>query len=542
MGCAEEKELAMRTNVRPKIIVGLVLLLVAVLAACGGPTPAVPALSLALSSSSGTVFRGQSMTVDVTLTRSGGASEDVQLSADIPTYPDVKATFTPLTLTGSILTSTMTIDVGTDADDGPVTIMVSADGPDLSASEPFTLTVDSLTVTGSVVALFGAPLSGASVSSQGVAAVTAADGSFTLAGLSVPYDVTVYSTADQWVHVFEGMTTSDPVLMPAGAALGSSPSFKSAALSGTLTGATVPVAAGHVMVVCAEGLSGPTYASCDRLTPGDSTYSLTVSWNGAASEPIRVHALEYAVDGGGIPTAYGGYGMAETTVTDGGTLTKDVALGAGPSSTTFTGAVSTAPGLTLSTAYASLRLSDNLSIAIAPFDPTLPFSLPMPNLTNATFDAMVTATSASTGQSAGWKVRSTGSAGMVELGAPPVLITPPPGSTDVTLATQFKAANEAGGVLTFIWMSSGSAPAFAVTTAGDTATIPDVAGIALPPATAYNLLMIGSTGYTTVDAATQAYLQDFYNVMLLSTNGGPGPSTDGGMVLGGVSTGFTTAP
>ncbi len=338
------------------------------------------------------------------------------------------------------------------------------------------------------------------------------------------------------------MTVPNPVLMPITAMLLGSGLPRTATLSGTLTGAVVPVAAGHALVVCAEGLSVPVFGGCSQLSVGDSSYTVNPGWNGPASAPVRIHALEFAVDGSDQPTAYGGYGMVETALADGGAISKDVALGAGPATTTLSGTVVVPMGITASGALASLRVSPNLNIPITSFDPSAPFSLLMPDLPGATFDAVAAGSTGAGGQSYAWNVGLTGATTTITLPALPVPVAPASGSTGVTVATQFEASNSAGGLLTFMWDPSGSGPQFAVTTIGNIATIPDVSGLPLPPTAAYAWTGIVTPGFATVDEGSQAYLEDYVSALLLSGAGGPGPSKAGGISVTAMGTTFTTAP
>lgn len=529
----------MRFKTRDSIIVGLALLLGGLLAACG-PTAAV---SLTLSSSSATVLRGQAVSVDVTLTRSGGASADVLLSLDPAAPAGVTASFSPSTLTGSITTSTLALDVDPSAVAGPVTLTVSADGSGLAASQTFTLTIESLTLNGSVVSLLDVPVPNVTVSSQGFSAVTGTDGSFMLTGLSVPYDLMLTSTTDQWAHVFEGMTGADPVLTSiAAGAMGPPTMARTATLTGTLTGGVLPLPAGNQLVVCAEGTSFPVYGGCDRLSSGDSSYNLTAQWNAVGSAPVRVHAVEYAVNGSNMPTSYIGYATASTTLIDGGTLNQDITLGPAPTTTVLTGTVTASSGVTATSGVASLRVSPNLSIAIAQFDPTAPTSILMPDLSGTSFDVFATGTPTGGYLSLAWAAAVTGSTFALTLPSVPVLSTPAPGSTGVTTSTQFKADNQAGSLLTFAWVPTGTGPSFAVTTAGDTATIPDVPGLALPSAADYGVQLIRSDGYANVDEGSHAWLDDYARAMMSLTNAGPGPSRAGGIAAGAPTTTITTAP
>src|SRR5690606_27345775 len=103
------------------------------------------------------------------------------------------------------------------------------------------LEVVGLTVDGTVTALFDQPVSGLSVESQGKTDVTAADGSFTLTDLSLPYDLTVYDSIDQWAHVYHSLTHASPKVSPIYAFTGPpSGTPRGAILTGDLSGDSIP--------------------------------------------------------------------------------------------------------------------------------------------------------------------------------------------------------------------------------------------------------------------------------------------------------------
>lgn len=529
----------MRLKFHTSIIGGSVLLVTALLAACG-PSPAV---QLTLNSSSATVMRGQSIDVAVALERSGGATAEVVLSADVPSASGVTATFAPTTLSGSNVTSTLTLAATGTASEGPVTITVSAIGSGLAASQTFVLTVDGLMVRGKVVSWLDSPIPDVTVSSQGVTTVSAADGSFELAGLSVPYDVTLSSTAaDAWAHVFEGLSVPEPMLMPYSALASPAPTPNTATLSGTLTGGVLPLPAGRVLKVCVEGLSTPMFGGCDALSTGDSTYSIDVKWFGSDSAPAKVHALEYAIDGSGQPTSYDGYATATMTLTDAIPAAKDITLGAAPATTTLSGDVDADVGVTVDDFLAGVRLSPNLTMTINQSLPAIPFSLLMPDLPGATFDVLAGGSSGASGSTVAWKVDAPSSSGTLTVLPAPVLVAPAPSSTGVTVATQFEVSNPSGGVLTFLWTPSGTGPAFAVTTTNATAHIPDVAAVPVPSSSSYEWATMGTSAFGTVDEASGVWLDGFFSLLHMAFGGGgPGPSAAGSLTTS-ASAPFTTAP
>ena len=106
--------------------------------------------TLALSTATTFVTTGQSRNITVTLTRQGfdktltlkafGACSGSIASCQ-PLPAGVTATFNPATLSGTVLTSTLTLAVAAEAQNGPVPVLVDANNGDFDATTPLRLTV-----------------------------------------------------------------------------------------------------------------------------------------------------------------------------------------------------------------------------------------------------------------------------------------------------------------------------------------------------------------------------------------------------------------
>ena len=258
------RPLALPRTVVPLVRAAPLLAFALLLAACGAPaTP--PGLQLTLGTTSVAVVRGTNADVQVDLTRVGGAADDADLSVSgLPA--NVTGSFAPATLSGGTLTSTLTLTVGAGATGGITVVTVTATSGSLSDDATLSLEVTSLTVTGRVETALSRPLSGATVAAQGQTAFTSGTGDFTLAGLSVPYDLTVSSPADNGaLHVYEGLSTTSLLLRPAFVAgLPAAPAF-GATISGSVVGGAL--GADEVAIVCVEGLAVHIYG-CDTLATG----------------------------------------------------------------------------------------------------------------------------------------------------------------------------------------------------------------------------------------------------------------------------------
>jgi hypothetical protein len=114
--------------------------------------------TIALSTATTFVTTGQSRTITVTLTRQGydkpltlkaygACSGSIASCQPLPT--GVTATFNPATLSGTVLTSTLTLAIDPGAQAGPVPVLIDANNGDFDAPTPLNLTVTlpSVTVT-----------------------------------------------------------------------------------------------------------------------------------------------------------------------------------------------------------------------------------------------------------------------------------------------------------------------------------------------------------------------------------------------------------
>lgn len=506
----------------------LAVVLTIVLAACAPGS----SLTLTLGSSSIDIVRGASGELEITVSGSSSGSVDLSI-AGLPA--GVTGSFDPATLAGGATSSTLTLDVDAGATAGTSDLTVTATQGGQSASSDVQVTVSDLMVTGRVVGLLDAPVAGVGVSIAGQVTTTDANGEFTIDGLAVPYDLVVYQAgADAFGHVFAGMTTASPEVLPFSALTTGAGSLPSGTLEGALP---APVPANHGVVACVEGVTLPVYG-CDMLSPTDATHSTSATWASGTSATVRVRALELEVDADGFPVAYTGFGASsDVTVSDGGTTPAvDVtSYASAPSTTTLSGTASPPAGFTLESLMGASRVSANLTMpTFDVFDAgglSTSFSVPMPNLGGGEFQLLARAGSASNSMSYAWAAGLDGSSAVsLPLVAPPALVSPADAATNVTTAETFMVAGGADALNTFVFQTSAvGEPDFAVTTASDVASIPDLAGVGLPlpAATAYNWVVIESGTVATTDEGGVAWLHDYYDAVLAFENGGPGPEADG---------------
>ena len=439
------------------------------LASCGGPQPSI---AVSLAGDVLQVSRGGQSTVEVTLTRLGGASADVTL--EVTGLPDeVQAALSPAVLAGDVLTSTLTFSADAAADEGVHILTVSATGTGLAAEAQLVLEVESFAVTGRLNGILGAPMSDVILASQGDTTVTDEDGSFRLAGLSLPYDVTAWIAASQQVHVYRGLTEGE-VELSSFVLTASSPS-RSATINGSVTGGSVPVGANQVIRVCAEGLDG--YAlDCLEITPGNSSFSFSVSWQGKPERTVRLHALEIETDPGGEVVGYPGYGSVEVELTDGETVNLSEPIDLGSALDTEEVELTVVAPETPSLTVAAVQVGPNMALTVMRDDTgATDFSLVMPVIPGAGY----VFASGDLFDQAAWVTGATGGSVTVTVPELPTLTEPADLATDVTTATEFTVANTGGGAVTWTWEELGVYRA-ALTTTATTVTIPDTSELGIP--------------------------------------------------------------
>ena len=496
---------------------------VLILAACG-QAPA-PEITLTLDSASADLVRGGEVQVQVTLTRSGGATADVALAVTgLPA--NVAANFSPATLTEGTLTSILTLTADAAAVEDDYDLEVTGAGTGLTATAALALDVVSLTVTGHVVGMLELPVQGALLASQGDTAVSDMNGSFTLRGLSVPYDVTVWNTAEGWLHVFEGLSSDELNLSPSSTTLLSLTTTRSTTVQGTLSGEAIPVPADQVVTVCIEGVDGAVLG-CDAVAPTENSYSITVGWNGPASRQVKLHALQME-HSGGTPTAYPGYASLAMTLTDSMPTIANLVLGSALPTTTVD--VEIDSPVEVAGVVAAAQLGPNLRIPVMnTAGPVTAFEVLMPVLPDVSYTFIAQGPDLEFG----WVGNVTGANATVIVPEAPILVSPPATTTDVTTATVFTATNPAGGPITYLWTHTGG-PRISVTTMSTTHSMPDPAefGMSLAAGANGSWQVVGHSGTST--EAGSAGITDFFNVLF---------GVGSGMLKGLHGTGtFATSP
>lgn len=224
--------------------------LLAVLAACGGgggatnPPTVTPAITLSASSTSATIVRGTSTTTTLTLTRSGGFSGPVVLSATDRTLNGLTVTFSPAVIPAGSTTSTATI--------------AASSGAVVANALPIDLTASGGGVASQSVTFAVSVPQPAIVLSLGSSAVTGVPGTV----LTVPITVTRVNGAEGLVSVSVGG-------FPSGVSPSVSlPTVSAGPLTGSLTIdlSTIAPLGTHTLIVLARTSGLPLQTTTLQLT------------------------------------------------------------------------------------------------------------------------------------------------------------------------------------------------------------------------------------------------------------------------------------
>lgn len=521
------------------LLAGAALLVLA--AGCGQ----TPSLTIQLGTSTVSIVRGDGDTVAVTITRGGGASDPVDLTVS-GAPANVAVTFSDATLAAGASSTTVHLDVAAAATEGTTTITVHATSGSLAASADLALEVTSLTVDGTVQALLGDGFAGATVAIQGVTDTTDANGAFSISGVSVPYDVAVgtpYGSGSAG-HLFVGMTSPNPVLTPYGAlAVSGDPGYyPEATVAGDLS---APVPVGSEAKVCLEGATVAIYG-CDTVHAGNTAYSISAMWADGGAVSFTLHALVSQLDANDLPTGYDGYGTATGSVTDGGTTTVNVTVGAAPATSNLTLTMNPPAGLPADEFAAGAELGSTFTMPV--FDtnsaPAASITVPVPQFGGVTYGAYAVGRAPSgSGSSLAWKRRlpASGTA-TFNLDAPATLIAPADGATGIGTGDTLEISSTGGSPVTFIVSSYPDDSFLLVTTMDNAITIPDLTtvGVTLHGATTYTWGVYQSPTTTTMEEAATSWLTDYYGALLAMASGGPGSPLDAGTILATASRDFTT--
>ncbi len=226
-----------------------------------------------------------------------------------------------------------------------------------SSPGPTTITVHGL-VTDELLTPLGVAIPGITANAAiGTDVVPVkSDGTFTITGVTAPYDLTVAIPSLNVALVYIGLTRTDPTLSYIDVG-----NVHTAAISGSIG---VTVASGDEAAIF-PGSATPMQGSL--LLPGGSGPGygpFTVAWGGSTSHDITLYALTVTASGG-PPSAYTGFGSTDVSLTDGGSVTNaSITLGS-VSTASMSGSVSAPAGFTTSIAAPLIRFGSPTGALVA---------------------------------------------------------------------------------------------------------------------------------------------------------------------------------
>ena len=354
-----------------------------------------------------------------------------------------------------------------------------------------------ISVSGSVLDAAGIPISGRAVIVPGkTPVVTDAGGTFTIAGVSTPYDIYLVDQTGKSVIIYVGLTKASPVFK-----LDEGPnSTKFATVSGS-----VPVVSGRqsLLVLTRNGKVVGTTSD-----GGGGSYSTSVAWNDTATTiSVTIHLFRFTSDSG----HYEGYTTKAFSVAQNATSsannfsTGDVAA---IQDTTLTGMVVPPNSLTLGETVVRLKTGNDL-ISLAVTNQS-PFTFHVPVIPGATLDLVGNAQNGGTGASSSAAMGGIASGASninLTLTGPPQLALPPNNATNVDTSTTFAWNQTASGIFRFKATPAGNAVSVTVYTSALTLQIPNLsqAGVSLPANMTYTWNVVQYSASSVDDVASASF-------------------------------------
>jgi nitrogen fixation protein FixH len=399
----------------------------------------------------------------------------------------------------------------------PQSVTLTATAGTLTATATITVNPGgggTITVAGTVLLDDGTPLASAPVriNPGGHAATTAANGTFSIPGVTTPYDLSAINPAEKVAVVYVGLTRTNPTaIVPT---RGAAPPFANqATISGAVESNTGCRAA---MAPCLSFLGfGSSLASGTGLDIPSIGYSISLGWDGAASFQGTLHLLQSSTNTMTDVTSYWYGAKTGVNVTNGGTTTENWGSSSVASlpAATLGGTGTVASGYTVQGANLLLELPNVTLPATSCVPPAGPpcaagaYTVDAPNVAGATLAGLVFAQGPN-GESV-FTQRRGGTPNATnfnyDIQAAPSLQAPANNATGTTTSTAFSWTPFAGGVHTVVFDPVVTTnPQYYVYTAGTSTTIPNLAAasasVALPAGAAYDWGVTGVAPVASVDA------------------------------------------
>ncbi len=340
------------------------------------PATVASATTVTLTATAGTL----TATATITVNPAGAATLTVSPTTATVTAGGAAAPFTA-TLTGSTATinwslspATGTLSAATGASTnytppasvgGVTTVTLTATAGTLTATATITVNPSgggTITVNGTVLLDDGTPLASAPVRIDpgSHTATTAANGTFSISGVTTPYDLAAINAVEKVAVVYVGLTRTNPtVVVPTRGAVQPPLLPRSATISGTVESNTGCRAGTDPCKSDLEFVSSVTGGS-GTANPATGLYSFTPRWDGVASFQGSLHLFQTRTNATTQAKSFWYGAKTGVSVTDGGTTTENW----GPSSVTalppatLSGTGTVAPGYTVLTASLMLEAGE----------------------------------------------------------------------------------------------------------------------------------------------------------------------------------------
>ena len=389
------------------------------------------------------------------------------------------------------------------APDGPVSDAPAPDAPPTGA-----------TITGKVAGISNSPVPGAKVLIQGKVATTTPTGTFTITGVSVPYDVTVIMETGAiqpanapLINTVVGLTGTSPLI----SVIAFVPISK-ATVAGTLSGgAGFPNGVGASYSVYASGPSVGGGVGSGGGQAQDGSYQVEPRWPAdQATQTLGIYALQF-IPSTGMPTSFPGFGSATAFSTpNGAALTNQIIILSAAATSVVEGTIVAPSGYTVQrrTLHAAPGVGGFFSWSELSADTA--FSLTAPNLGIGSLEVSASATSG-TGEfssAAVRKIAPAGATGMtITLPAAPLQTAPAANATGANPTTPFSwtASTTAACSIYSVELTSSvtNSPQYRLITAATTVRFPDLSaqGLTPPAGGAYQWHVSCSGPFANIDGA-----------------------------------------
>ncbi|MEO8665782.1 MAG: hypothetical protein ABI462_09820 [Ignavibacteria bacterium] len=372
-----------------------------------------------------------------------------------------------------------------------------------------------ITVSGKAVDQIGSGIVSATIVIGDSIKTTAADGSFSISNVTVPYDVKIITGGTGMVY--KGLTTASPKLLGLGAAV----TPNSATLNVTLPALVANQSATVIFT------DQSTVQASDNFTFPATAANITVDWAAGSGTSIsgKIIVLVYTLAGGNI-TTYDKTGEKPQALNNGGVQAVNFTaaeLTTNPGELTISGSLTIPAGFTSPNNLLGLKYITNASnqyVSVIDYFSTAAFNYVVPTGLATTPQFVVgggVTGPVSIQKTSRYVIATAPNPSLtIVLETPPNLTTPPNAATNIDTNTNFTYTTGSG---TGIYLASFStvSKTFYVFTNSTTTKIPNLNafGLGVGSSLAYNWNVIRINDITTTDAFVAAPL--LFNTLFSAT-------------------------